>query len=104
MTKFVVNLLECHLAVIGNISIFEKVAIGRSPDYLYVSEIVRPLSFHSFYPVPPYLQGKAYSREAREWEMKHWGCKWGARNVTLLDKSSDHCIIGFLLHPCLQSG
>lgn len=71
-------------------------------------QVLPPLSFHAFIPVPrevmlaPYDPGSLAKRKAEypewfdrfpgliagyDWEHKNWGVKWGARDVSISDKT-----------------
>lgn len=43
-------------------------------------------SFHALVPVPAEILAKGFNRWGHDWEVKHWGCKWGA-----LDIKVQHC-------------
>jgi hypothetical protein len=39
------------------------------------------LSFNKLVPIPQELLAKTYDEGGHEWELKNWGCKWGASRV-----------------------
>jgi hypothetical protein len=37
--------------------------------------------FHALVPVPDQILAKGFDRFGHDWEVKHWGCKWGALDI-----------------------
>ena len=49
------------------------------------------LCFNKLRPVPAELQAKEYDKGGYEWEVKNWGCKWGASSAEVDDNSIKEC-------------
>src|SRR5207245_1066396 len=68
---------------------FKEKAVGHSP-WLSPEDVGRegpdPLNFHSLCPVPEALVKEGYNEAAYDWTRANWGCKWGARDVQILDE------------------
>jgi len=43
--------------------------------------VIEPLSFHALDPVPEALLKLNYNEGGYDWELKHWGVKWGTDEV-----------------------
>ncbi len=93
----------CHnqLTVSGpadEVKQFKETAVGHSP-WLSAAEVGRekpdPLNFHSLFPVPEELVKAGYNEAAYHWERDHWGCKWGAREIQILDEWSGGILYQF---------
>ena len=75
-----------------------------------------PLSFHSLVPVPPHLLARTYGGEEEaaaaggrprggggidpgwcgyDWEVVHWGCKWGAAGCTRTRPADGEAVYAF---------
>lgn len=66
---------------------FQKQAEGFSPWFHpEPGQAKEQLNFHSFVPIPPAVQAAGYEAAGYEWELRHWGCKWGACHVCLVDE------------------
>ena len=71
---------------------FKEMAVGQSP-WLRPGE--RPeepnvLNFHSLVPIPDEVLAAGYADAGYDWEVAHWGCKWGARDACILDEWDGH--------------
>ena len=77
---------------------FKQQAPGHNP---WLTEEERrkqepePLNFHNFVPVPPEVLAAGYNDTGYHWELKHWGCRWGACHGMLLDEYDDQLIYEF---------
>jgi len=61
----------------GDVDRFKKTATGNSPWHTQ-EEKKNVLNFHSLMPIPPEIVSAGYGEAGYEWELKNWGCKWGA--------------------------
>jgi hypothetical protein len=41
-------------------------------------------------PIPPEILSAGYEQAAYEWELKNWGCKWGACNAEEVEECEGH--------------
>lgn len=94
------------LIVIGlrdALAAFKARAVGHPPPYAD-SNPPRPdrrplaLSFHALVPVPADVRDKPYlaiDGSGWDWESEHWGCTFGAWNISSSDLSTDRIIYQF---------
>lgn len=95
------NWCSNQLAVRGpaeDVQRFKERAVGHSP-WLKPEEIggeaAGPLNFHSLVPVPEELVKAGYNEAAYNWEREHWGCKWGACAVQVIEDEKNCVIYAF---------
>jgi hypothetical protein len=91
--------IECELIVTGHeddIKVFEEMAYGYVQRYRGDKESpVEALCFNHLIPVPAKLTRTYYTEKSYNWEIRNWGCKWGARHSKILHRSSDLLTYGF---------
>lgn len=73
---------------------FKEKAIGNSPWHAEEEE-KNVLNFHSLVPIPPEIRSAGYEQAGYEWELKNWGCKWGACSAALVDEWEGHLEYAF---------
>lgn len=83
------NWCNNKLAVYGpddDVKRFKETAIGCSPWTEIKEQEEDVLNFHCLVPVPRDVLSAGYNHAGYEWELKNWGCKWGACNPELTDE------------------
>lgn len=53
------------------------------------------LNFNSLYPVPQNILNQGYSMAGYNWEIKNWGCKWGACDTQFMQISDTKVVYNF---------
>ena len=67
---------------------FKQQAVGHSPwGTPAKDEKPSRLNFHNLVPVPEHILKLGYVNAGYDWEVKHWGARWGACDVELGDES-----------------
>lgn len=107
------NWVENTLTIEGpaeHVEAFVKTAEGVDPQYKQSTRFpsspedeakakeVNPLCFHKLLPVPQKYLDMTYGGEEEKnaddcgynWEVQHYGCKWGASNVEVDDSSNEN--------------
>jgi hypothetical protein len=74
---------------------FKEQATGHSPWDNTEEREQNILNFHNLVPVPPEVLSAGYEQAGYEWELKNWGCKWGACSATLVDEWEGHLEYAF---------
>ena len=64
---------------------FKTKAVGKSP-WDEPGENPNALNFHSLIPVPDEILAADYGDARYNWEITHWGCKWGAANSVIVEE------------------
>ena len=73
-----------------DIAKFKLQAVGHNPwEKPAQDEAPSPLNFHSLLPIPAKVLKSDYSNAGHDWEVKHWGCRWGAGDVEVMDETED---------------
>src|ERR1017187_4630995 len=86
------NWCNNKLAVHGpgeDVERFKETAIGNSPWHTE-AEKKNVLNFHSLVPVSPEVLSAGYGQSGYEWELKNWGCKWGACHAEEVEEWEGH--------------
>ena len=86
------NWCNNKLAVSGpdeDVEQFKEAAIGNSP-WQTKEEKKSALNFHSLIPIPPEVLSAGYNPAGYEWELKNWGCKWGACHAESVEEWEGH--------------
>jgi hypothetical protein len=73
---------------------FREKAIGNSPWHAADGE-KNVLNFPSLIPIPPEILATGYDQAGYEWELKTWGCKWGACSAEIVDFWEGHLEYAF---------
>jgi hypothetical protein len=73
---------------------FKEKADGNSPWHAEDGE-KSVLNFHSLVPIPPEVLSAGYDHAGYEWELKNWGCKWGACSAGLVYEWEGHLEYAF---------
>ena len=73
---------------------FKEKATGHSPWPADEGE-KSVLNFHSLVPIPPEVLSAGYEQAGYEWELRNWGCKWGACSAALVDEWEGHLEYAF---------
>jgi hypothetical protein len=93
------NWCDNHLRVTGpneDVEKFRLQAVGHSPwDTPPEGEKPCVLNFHSLVPVPEAVLKAGYELAGYDWELKNWGCKWGACQADLVDDNGCELVYGF---------
>ena len=63
---------------------FKEQAVGYSP--WWQEDQANVLNFHSLVPIPDAVLAAGYEDAGDDWEVAHWGCKWGACQAELADE------------------
>jgi Ferredoxin-like domain in Api92-like protein len=82
------NWCSNRLAVYGpdeDVARFKDKAAGNSPWHAADGE-KNVLNFHSLVPILPEILAAGYEAAGYSWELKNWGCKWGACSAHLADE------------------
>lgn len=77
---------------------FIKRAEGENPHYRQTDQgpgTQQVFSFHALYPVPLNVLEESYAQYGFDWELNHWGCKWGASESKLERVSVNRVIYTF---------
>jgi hypothetical protein len=93
------NWCNNKLAVYGpeeDVKRFKAQSIGCSPWDEIRGREECVLNFHSLLPVPPEVLSAGYESIGYEWELKNWGCKWGAGSARLVEEWEGHLEYTFL--------
>lgn len=89
--------IDCELTVLGdNLSNFENNAKGNIQRYLGDEACWELLSFHKLYPVPRKYTDTYYDESSYDWEVRHWGCKHGAKHSKIAKRTDDSLVYVFL--------
>ena len=92
------NWCNNRLAIYGpdaDVKRFKAQASGHSPWVKAEEREESVLNFHSLMPVPPEILSAGYEQIGYEWELKNWGCKWGACSPELADEWEGHLEYAF---------
>lgn len=92
------NWCSNNLKVFGpddDIKRFKEQSIGYSPWGATKEQKQNVLNFHSLVPIPPETLSTGYGPAGYEWELKNWGCKWGASSTELVDEMEGHVAYAF---------
>ena len=73
---------------------FKETATGYSPWSANEEQKRSVLNFDSLLPIPPEILAAGYEA-GYEWELKHWGCKWGAETPELVEGWEGHLEYAF---------
>jgi hypothetical protein len=93
--------VENRLTIEGPEPTIERfVERARGPATFYgtgnpVDAKVYDFSFHALYPVPLNVLQEDYPQLGFDWELDHWGCKWGARESSIQERSPNKVIYAF---------
>ncbi len=68
---------------------FKEKAAGNSAWHAEDGE-KNVLNFHSLVPIPPEVLSAGYEQAGYKWELRNWGCKWGACSAQVLDEWEGH--------------
>jgi hypothetical protein len=69
---------------------FKQQAIGFNPWSMPPKdEEPSPLNFHSLVPIPADVLKADYALVGHDWEVKHWGTRWGACDVQLVEEAEN---------------
>jgi len=90
--------IDCELTVLGDsLNTFENNAKGNIQKYLGDEACWELLSFHKLYPVPRKFTGRYYNEVSYDWEIRHWGCKYGAKHSKITKRTDDSLVYTFLV-------
>jgi len=93
------NWCDNHLTVKGENNLvqqFKARAVGHSPwDSPPANEKPNALNFHSLVELPADVLKAGYEAEGYDWELKNWGCKWGACRGELVDDNGSELFYSF---------
>jgi len=85
------------LTIIGpgaDVQAFTRKAVGHSP-WDEPGENPNALNFHSLIPVPDDILAADYGDAGYNWEITHWGCKWGAASSVIVEEWDGHVEYAF---------
>ncbi len=81
---------------VQDLEAFKRHALGHNPwDKLAEYEPPSLLNFHSLVPVPPDLLKTEYGQLQHDWEVQHWGARWGACNILIMDEDHEYIVYTF---------
>ncbi len=93
------NWCSNHLTVKGeneDVQRFKNQAVGHSPwEQPPADEKSSSLNFHSLVAIPADVLQAGYEAHGYEWEVKNWGCKWGACHCDLVDDNGCELFYSF---------
>ena len=79
------NWCQNHLRIHGpesDVQRFKTQAQGHSPwREAGETAALNPLNFHNLVPIPTEVLQAGYGEAGYDWELAHWGCKWGAYDM-----------------------
>ena len=75
---------------------FKPQAVGHNPwEKPPQDEEPSKLNFHSLVPVPEAILKSDYANTGYDWEVKNWGCRWGACDVEVVDEDDSYILYHF---------
>lgn len=74
---------------------FTERAQGIDPVYQEGQGKLQVFSFHALCPIPLNVLDESYPQYGFDWELGHWGCKWGARESRLEKASPEKVVYTF---------
>ena len=77
-----------------DIAKFKKQAVGHNP-WNEPKNKPSSLNFNSLVPIPADILQAGYNSTGHDWEVKHWGARWGACDVEVVDEDSDYILYHF---------
>ena len=86
------NWCDNHLIIKGpdmDVLAFKQKAVGHAPWHEPKPE-PNVLNFHNLVPIPGEVLKADYSSAGYDWELKHWGCKWGACHTDIVDEGEGY--------------
>jgi len=79
-----------------DIARFKQQAQGHNPwNRPAKDEKPSILNFHSLVPIPEHVLKAGYASAGHDWEVKHWGARWGACAVELVDEGVEYICYHF---------
>ena len=86
------NWCENILVVEGpeaEIAAFKEKAAASPAEEDTTSGDAEVMKFENFIPVPAEVEEQEYGNGQDDWEIEHWGCKWGANNSAITTASEN---------------
>ena len=73
---------------------FKQQALGHNP-WNEPEKEPSPLNFHSLVPIPAEVFKAGYANCGHDWEVKHWGARWGACDVQVVVQDEEYIFYHF---------